>query len=141
MSIAALVGYRWDGKRSRMLFQTCPDSYNTERLMGFLEDLRKEMGGRKVILIWDRLSAHKSNVMKDYLYQQRKWLTVEYLPPYAPDLNPVEGVWGNLKGQELANRCAEGLGEVATAVGDGIQRIIATGKLLFSFLKHAELFF
>jgi putative transposase len=43
--------------------------------------------------------------MKRYLDSQRSWLEVEPLPSYSPDLNPVEAMWGNVKGQELANRC------------------------------------
>jgi hypothetical protein len=65
MSLAAAIGYRWDGTRARLFFQTCPDSYNTERLIRFLEDLRREVRGRKVILVWDGLPAHKSRMMKD----------------------------------------------------------------------------
>jgi DDE superfamily endonuclease len=33
----------------------------------------------------------------------RPWLTIERLPAYAPELNPVEALWGNVKGQECAN--------------------------------------
>ncbi len=50
--------------------------------------------------------------MAAYLQAQRAWLTVERLPGYAPDLNPTELVWGNVKGRELANLCADNLGEV-----------------------------
>jgi transposase len=41
--------------------------------------------------------------MQAFVRRQRGWLVVERLPGYAPELNPVEGVWSNLKGQELAN--------------------------------------
>lgn len=44
--------------------------------------------------------------MLAYLRKQR-WLQVEALPTYAPELNPVEFVWGNVKGRELANLCVE----------------------------------
>jgi transposase len=37
--------------------------------------------------------------MQEYLWAQQGWLTVERLPGYAPDLNPVETMWGNIKGQ------------------------------------------
>jgi putative transposase len=67
--------------------------------------ITEELGGQKAILLWDGLPAHKSRVMKEYLLQQRNWLRVERLPGYAPDLNPVEMLWGKIKGQELANRC------------------------------------
>ena len=50
--------------------------------------------------------------MQAYLRAQRSWLTVERLPGYAPDLNPVELLWGNVKGRELANLYADNLGEI-----------------------------
>jgi len=63
------------------------------------------------------------------------------LPGYAPDLNPVETLWGNIKGQELANRCAEDLTEVARAIRRGMRRVRKSGKLPLSFLQHAGLSF
>jgi DDE superfamily endonuclease len=51
------------------------------------------------------LGGQKSRVMRQYLARTRAWLTVEQLPGYAPELNPVEQIWGNLKGCELANLC------------------------------------
>jgi len=44
--------------------------------------------------------------MKEYLLSQRGWLSMERLPGYAPDLNPIETMRRNIKGKELANRCA-----------------------------------
>jgi hypothetical protein len=50
-----------------------------------------------------------------WLAHPHAWLQVEYLPAYAPDLNPVEGLWANLKGVELANRACGSLEELAAA--------------------------
>lgn len=141
MSISATLGYRWDGRRCRLFFQIREGSYNTESLIAFLEELRRELRGRKAILVWDGLPAHKSRVMQAYLKQQRNWLTVEPLPGYAPDLNPVETMWENIKGQELANLCAENLTEVDGAIRDGMARVKDSDTLPFSFLNHAGLFF
>lgn len=135
------MAYRWDGKRSRIFFQTTPDSYNTPKLIAFLKALKREMRGRKCILIWDGLPAHKTNVMKEYLKSQRRWLHVELLPGYSPDLNPVESLWGNIKGQELANRCGEDLGEMADALRSGMRRVKRRPCLPFGFLHHAGMFF
>ncbi len=140
LSISAALGYRWDGKRCRQWFQTQPGSYNDKRLIEFLCDLKKHMRGQKVILIWDGLPAHKSRKMKQYLESQRVWLQIETLPGYSPDLNPVEDLWGNIKGQELANRCVAGLGEAEASVRSGMERV-RLSKLPFSFLHHAGLFF
>jgi transposase len=62
------------------------------------------------------------------------------LPGYSPDLNPVEDLWGNVKGQELANRCVEGLGEAEAAVRNGMERVCQS-ILPFLFLRYAGLFF
>ena len=141
MSVAAALAFRWDGKRSRLFFQTKADSYNEDGLIAFLKDLRREFHGKKCILIWDGLPAHKSNKMKAYLSSQKKWLYVEMLPGYAPDLNPVESLWGNVKAEELANLCADNLGQIAEAVEAGMARAGACKELANSFLSHAGLFF
>jgi hypothetical protein len=141
MSICAALGYRWDGQRNRLFFQTRDGSYNTASLIQFLEDLKRELRGQKAVLVWDGLPAHKSREMKAYLGQQRDWLVVERLPGYAPDLNPVETLWGNIKGQELANRCAVDLAEVHQAVRGGMARVRRSRRLPSSFLKHAGLSF
>jgi len=139
LPISAALGYRWDGKRCRLWFQTRPGSYNDKRLIAFVCDLKKHLRGQAAILIWDGLSAHKSRKMKQYLESQRSWLQVEMLPGYSPDLNPVEDLWSNIKGQELANRCVAGLGEAENGVCSGMARV-RQSKLPFSLLHHAGLF-
>ena len=140
LSICAALGYRWDGQCSRLWFQFRPGSYNGESLIGFLRDLKRHLRRQRAILIWDGLPAHKSRPMKAYLESQRDWLRVEILPGYSPDLNPVESLWGNIKGQELANRCATGLGEAETAVLGGMERV-RRSALPFGFLHHARISF
>ena len=140
MSISAAIAYRHDGQHARLFFQMRPGSYDTPTLIDFLEDLRREFKGERVLLIWDGLPAHKSNNMKEYLHAQRRWLQVERLPPYSPDLNPVESLWGNVKGQELANRCVDELGEMTSAARTGLERARRRPQLLFGFLHHTGLF-
>jgi len=141
ISVCAAMGFRWDGRRSQLFFQARTGTYNSEGLIAFLQDLKRHLRGKKVILVWDGLPAHKSQMMKEYLHSQRSWLRVEPLPGYAPDLNPVETLWGNLKGQELANRCSKDLDEVRTAIQSGFKRVRKSHTLSYSFLKHAGLSF
>jgi transposase len=77
--------------------------------------------------------------MAAFLATQRDWLVVERLPGYAPELNPVEQAWANLKGNELANVAAQGLSGVIAAAWQGIERIRATWHLPYSFLHHCGL--
>ena len=44
--------------------------------------------GRKVLIIWDRLQAHRSILVREYVEQQRGKIALEYLPAHAPELNP-----------------------------------------------------
>src|SRR5207245_6201303 len=77
--------------------------YNDLALIALLRALKRHFPGRHMILVWDGLRGHKSRAMRKYLAGARAWLTVEPLPGYAPELNPVEQIWGNIKGRELAN--------------------------------------
>ena len=79
--------------------------------------------------------------MKGYLQNQEGWLQVERLPGYSPDLNPVESLWGNIKGKELANQSADDLSEVTAGVNAGFARILGQRQLLIGFLNHSGLFF
>lgn len=141
LSVAGALAFRWDGRRSRFFFQTHPGSYTDRTLISFLRDLKRHFRRHAVILIWDGLPAHKSRAMRAYLARQRSWLTVERLPGYAPDLNPVELVWGNLKRRELANICADTIDELRVPLRRGCARVRHHPNLAFSFLQHTGLAF
>jgi DDE superfamily endonuclease len=92
------LAFRWDFRRSGLFFQTRPGSYNDVSLIGFLNELKRHFGGRRLILVWDGLPSHKSRAMATYLQAQRSWLTVERLPGYAPDLNPTNSCGATSRG-------------------------------------------
>ncbi len=141
LSVAIAVAFRWDFQRSGLCFETRPGSYNDVTLIDFLNDLKREFRHRRVVLVWDGLPSHKSAAMQAYLRAQRSWLTVERLPGYAPDLNPAELVWGNVKGGELANLCADNLDEVEHELRAGLRRVGRSSTLAFAFLRHTGLSF
>jgi transposase len=138
-SMAAALGYRPDGSAARLCFHLQQPSYNTDTLIAVLEQLASFYTGHKVVLIWDGLSAHWSTKMRAFLDSQRDWLTAERLPAYAPELNPVEYLWANLKDLELANRPTTTLAEVADATEQGIQRVCKSDSLVVGFLAHTGL--
>jgi transposase len=138
-SMAAALGYRPDGTAARLCFHLQQPSYNTDALIGVLEQLAGFYAGHKVVLVWDGLSAHWSTKMRAFLDSQRDWLTVERLPAYAPELNAVEYLWANLKDVELANLPTTTLAEVADATEQGIQRVCKSDSLIIGFLAHTGL--
>jgi DDE superfamily endonuclease len=140
-SMAAALGYHAsDADRGpRLCFHAQKDSYNTQTLIGVLERLAGFYAGQQVVLLWDGLGAHWSHDMHAWLETQRHWLQVERLPAYAPELNPVEYLWSNLKGVELANFAGDTVIEVADAAERGVRRVCDDQQLAWSFLAHAGL--
>jgi DDE superfamily endonuclease len=138
-SMAAALGYYPDGTRARLCFHIQPDSYDTDSLIGVLQQLAGFYQGDQVVLLWDGLSAHWSYQMLAHLDAQRDWLQVERLPAYAPELNPVEYLWANLKGTELANFTGDTVPEVADQAERGIDRVCDSDRLVVGFLAHTGL--
>lgn len=139
LSVAAALVFESDGSDAHLVFQLRPGAYNGPTLIAFLGDLHQLEPGRRLLLLWDGLPAHRSRCMTDWLKDQRAWLSVERLPGYAPELNPTEQVFGNLKSTELANLCRNTIAEVETTAEDGLDRIGSDSRLCFAFLRHSGL--
>jgi len=87
--------------RIALYFRLCPNAnVNAERAMDFLEHLQRQLR-MPIVLIWDRFQAHKGEQLNECVPPRSAHL--EYLPPYAPELNPVEYLWAYLKTNPLAN--------------------------------------
>lgn len=138
LSLAGALAYEPDGSDAHLFFELRPGAYNDETLIEFLTELN-EVEQRPMLLIWDGLPSHRSRRMLDWVASQRAWLTIERLPGYAPDVNPIEHVWGNLKSTELANLCSDTIGEVADIAEGGLDRIGSDAALCLAFLRHTGL--
>jgi transposase len=139
LSLAAALVYEADASDAHLVFELRPGAYNGETLIAFLTELHHLEPGRKIVLLWDGLPAHRSRCMTDWVHRQRSWLSVERLPAYTPELNPTEQVFGNLKSGELANLCRQTITEVQTIAEDGLDRIASDARLCFAFLHHSGL--
>ncbi|MGW2189387.1 IS630 family transposase [Streptomyces sp. NPDC001719] len=139
-SMAAALGYHaTDPARGpRLCFHLKPGSYNTASLTEVLEQVKTFYAGEPVILVRDGLSAHWSRGMRAWAADQ-DWLTLERLPAYAPELNPVELLWSAIKTRELANLAGNHLADVADATERGIHRVCSDEQLPWSFLTHTGL--
>lgn len=139
LSMIGALAYRWDASEAALVFALQKEAYDTDTLIEFLEDFHEHFAGQKVTLIWDRLSAHHSTAMLQWICDQRHWLVVKELPPYGHDLNPCELLWGNVKGVELANLCPKTVEEAHTAAMAGLERAGVDTQLCFNFLEHTGL--
>jgi transposase len=89
-------------------------------------------------VIWDNPRRHHAGDL-DARAAGQPWLELVYLPSYAPVLNPVEPLWSNLKGYELANRCCADRAELIATAQDGSIRVRRDPELLRSFLAGTPL--
>ena len=86
----------------------------------------------------DRYQVHRS-AAKRLLRRFLKRLAVEWLPAYAPDLNPTEQVWNRAKYTDLANFVADDTRELHRAVARSFRKTGDQQRLLRSFFQHARL--
>jgi len=138
--MAGALGYHASDptRGPRLCFHVQQDSYDTDSLIGVLANLGAFYAGEQVVLLWDGLGAHRSHAMRAWLATQA-WLTVERLPAYAPELNPVEYLWANLKAVELANFAGDQVAQVADTAEQGIHRVCDDQQVVWSFLAHTGL--
>jgi len=139
ISLSAALAYRYDKSEASLVFGMRSGAYDTESLIEFLEQFHAHFPGEKITLIWDGLPSHRSKAMIAWINKQRSWLVVERLPAYAPDLNPVELLWGNVKGVELANLCPETIDQAWAAAEAGLVRAGTDYQLCFNLLDHTGL--
>jgi transposase len=107
-------------------------------VLPFLRDLCRHLP-RGFTLIWDRSRTHRAVCVAKWLSQHARSIRVEWLPPYAPDLNPVEHVWGHTKHGDLANFTPDNIEELEGAVLDSFVRKRGKQRLLEGFIRAAGL--
>ncbi len=123
----------------RLYFRLYPNlNVNGEVVLQFIKQLAKQLKSFSFLIVWDRFLAHRAKKVQSYIHS--KAAHAEYLPPYAPELNPVENVWGYLKMNPLANHTAQDLGTLAETTRRHAKSIQHRDILLRSFLKHSPLF-
>lgn len=127
------------GRRPRWSVAFHRGSIRSAQVVRFLHAWRRHVRGR-VLLLWDRLPAHRSRLTRAALQHHRAWLTVEWLPPYAPELNPVELLWAHLDTTTLANTPPDQLDDVRRHVRTGVKRVQRHPELGRAFLTHTGLF-
>jgi transposase len=72
-----------------------PQSTRKEKVIEFLRKVRKRNPGKGIIIVMDNYKSHKAgDVMKE---AEKLGIELVFLPPYSPDLNPIEYIWKSIK--------------------------------------------
>lgn len=128
-----------DAKQLRWFLAVHRGAIKSPHLVRFLH-ARSRRRRQPVILLWDGLPAHRSRQVQQALRRHRSWLTVERLPAYAPELNPVEPFWDYLDDTQLANTPIDDLAGLRRRVHAGTRQVRGHPATARGFLKYSGLF-
>ncbi len=99
----------FDHVTRQLIVHTSPTKRSSD-FIAHLEQLDRLYGPKPgqpvkpVVLVEDNGPIHTSKLSRAALAARAHWLTVEWLPKYAPELNDIEGVWRDLKAHHLAHQ-------------------------------------
>lgn len=135
LSVIAGLTLSARSRRIGLYFDIYEQNVTSEEVEMFIRRVQRSVG-RKLIVVMDRWAAHRK-AAKGLFGDKRFW--IEWLPPYAPDLNPVERVWNHTKYADLANYIPGDLLDLEVECEMSIQKTRERPELLRSFFHSAEL--
>jgi transposase len=124
-------------RRLNVFFRVQEENVRAPHVMRYLRDLHRQHR-RPLIVVMDRLNVHRSAVRR-LRERGARWLHVEWLPAYAPELNPVEPLWSQTKFTDLANFIPDDVHHLHDAVIEAIGDLQFRPQLLRSFFQSARL--
>lgn len=119
-------------------FRLYEGSIKSAQVVEFLQALLRHIPGA-LLIVWDRLPAHRSRITRDFIAEQGERLWIEYLPGYAPELNPVEYIWSYWKQHALPNVCPNNYWELGEGARRTLKRMRRRPRLITAFWKQADL--
>lgn len=132
-SVSCFCGLTTSGKLYTVYFN---GSINGDRVVTALKYIRRYLSG-ELIVIWDRLKAHKGAAVREYLEEDDQLEVIE-LPAYSPELNPEEYCHGYAK-ERLRNLTPHSEQELLQAAEKEFSRMRRRPTLLRSFFDHAKI--
>jgi transposase len=124
-------------RRLGLYFDILDHNVKADDFEAFVVHILRRLGW-PIILVMDRYSVHRA-AAKRLRERFGRRITIEWLPAYAPELNPDEQVWNRAKYADLANFIPEDVDELGRAMVDSFRRTRGQQALLRSFFHHAKL--
>lgn len=114
-------------------------SFRTRGIIEFLRHILFHIPSN-ILVVWDNVRIHKSKELMEFLALDTVGrMTFEHFPPYAPELDPQEYVWGHLKHVDLRNLTPRSLDDLWVHVRAATQRLRRRAGLLRKLAEHARL--
>jgi transposase len=115
-----------------------PSSLNGLHSIEFLVHLGR-LAGDRLMVLWDGSPIHRRVEVKEFVAEAGDAIRLEPLPPYAPDLNPVEWLWRHLKEVEMRNLTCLDLDQLHLELHLALGRLRQKMRLIPSFFAGAGL--
>jgi len=137
LSVISAISVSAKRRRLGLHFDIHDHNIVTDDFECFVETLLRSRQ-RRMVLVIDRWSVHRSGARR-LLRRFPRRVQIEWLPAYAPELNPVEQVWKHTKYDDLANYIPDDIRALGGAIRQSIRRSRRQQQLLRSFFQHAKL--
>lgn len=137
LSVISAVTLSPQRQRISLPFQIHETNITAADVVAFLRALRRQLQ-RPLIVILDRWQVHRSAV-KRLQAAGLKGLDFEWLPAYAPQLNPVEARWSYTKFSQMANYVPDDICRLRTTVRHSLRKQASKAHLTRSFFRTAQL--
>jgi len=124
--------------RGELHFEVHESGIRQEEFLDFCKMLVADVG-RPVFLIIDNSQVHRAKILKEYAAQSNGMLTLFFLPPYSPDLNPDEWVWKNVKHDNLGRASVKSERQLAEFASTALARLKGMPDKLRSFFADPAL--
>jgi transposase len=92
------------------------ERYDAEVFLQFLKNVLSQYQTGKIVIVLDNAKIHHAKLIQPFLEQNKCRLTLVFLPPYSPNLNLIEGLWGWLKSNVVNNVFFSKVDEIRIAV-------------------------
>lgn len=111
-----------DERNPRFCFKFAP-VFNQDTFQRFLKHIVNRFKGEKVFMILDNVRYHHARSIRDWLEKNSDKIELNFLPPYSPNLNPIEKVWKKVKRDSVHNKYFRKLEELRMTVFRRFNRI------------------
>jgi transposase len=125
------------GGPARLYARHFRGSIHGEQVVAALRHFRRRVA-RPLLVVWDRLNAHRATLVQAFVAAHPGDYRLEWLPPYAPDLNPEELCNGAVK-RELLNAAPGSVDELHQQARRAFVRLGRRPSVLHGFFRHVGL--
>lgn len=139
ISVIAAITVSPKRHRANIIFRLLPDNanFNSEKILQFLSHVHKRIS-KPLTIVWDSIPIHGSRAVTNFLDDASEIIS-EKFPIYAPEINPVDKIWGYIKFGRLANYAPFELSQLRSKVKEELMTIKKKEFLLHSFIKGSGL--